>query len=41
MEDMKTINRKYNTGSVAGLIISVGMGFLIYFVLGNINIVSN
>mgnify|MGYP007130803076 CR=1 FL=1 len=41
MEDMKAKKRKYNSGSVAGLIISVGIGFLIYFILNNINVVSN
>src|SRR5690554_1337004 len=41
MEDMNTKDRKYNTGSVTGLIISIGIGFLIFFVLSNINIVSN
>lgn len=41
MESMKTKDRKYSTGSVAGLTISVGIGFLIYFVLININVVSN
>lgn len=41
MEDVKAKNKKYGTGSVAGLIISVGIGLLIYFVLSNINVVSN
>lgn len=41
MEDVKAKNKKYGAGSVAGLIISVGIGLLIYFVLSNINVVSN
>lgn len=41
MEDMKTNKKQYNTGPISGLLISVGIGFLIYFVLGSINTVSS
>ena len=40
MEDIKT-KGKYNKGSVTGFIITVGIGFLIYFVLNNIGRISS
>ncbi|SKC36747.1 hypothetical protein [Maledivibacter halophilus] len=33
--------KKYRTGSLAGFTISVGIGFLIYFILNNIHVASN
>lgn len=39
---MENANRKrYNTGSLTGLVISIGIGFLIYFLLGSIGTQSN
>ena len=39
---MENANRKrYNTGSLTGLVISIGIGFLIYFLLGSISTQSN
>ncbi len=41
MKDIKTQKGKHSTGPLSGLIISLGIGFLIYFILNNINVVSN
>ncbi|MDR7855232.1 hypothetical protein [Tissierella sp.] len=38
---MKDNKKTYNLGSLSGLIISIGIGFLIYFVLSRINNVSS
>lgn len=38
---MNNNKKLYNTGSLSGLIISVGIGVLFYFVLSRINVVSN
>ena len=41
MEDTKANKKPYKFGSLAGLMISVGIGFLIYFILNNINVVGS
>lgn len=38
---MKSNKKSYTTGSLTGLIISLGIGFAIYLVLSNINVASN
>src|SRR5699024_7662632 len=41
MENIKIDKKQYGTGPLRGFLISVGIGFLIYFVLSNINVVSS
>ena len=41
MVDTKSKVKKYYKGSVTGLVLSVGIGFALYFALNSINIASN
>ncbi|MBU5257174.1 hypothetical protein [Tissierella praeacuta] len=41
MENIKNNKKQYSAGSLAGLIISLGIGFLIYFILSSINVQSS
>lgn len=40
MENTKNSSKQYSTGSLMGLAVSIGIGFIIYFVLTSINVVG-